>query len=186
MSENGEIYTAGKNFTLLPALTAWTNSTSGRVFRESILCIDLTLRTFLLLLSTINNPPFPFSDNSWSASADLGPNKLLDFGSKEITTFNAETVAMTPVLGQLDTAVEWLSVHSVSVPAVPSGDAKLARPSRAQFGCLPSHNHRRSSQPEYVKGWKMANNSYLNVSLKVLTKLQLQNPCMQSKHRVCD
>ena len=27
--ENGEIYTAGKNFTLLPALTAWTNSTSG-------------------------------------------------------------------------------------------------------------------------------------------------------------
>ena len=28
MSENGEIYTAGKNFTLLPALTAWTNSTS--------------------------------------------------------------------------------------------------------------------------------------------------------------
>merc|ERR1712218_483950 len=28
MSENGEIYTAGKNFTLLPALTALTNSTS--------------------------------------------------------------------------------------------------------------------------------------------------------------
>ena len=29
MSENGEIYTAGKNFTLPPALTGWTNSTSG-------------------------------------------------------------------------------------------------------------------------------------------------------------
>jgi len=29
MSENGEIYTAGKKFTLLPALTAWTNSTSA-------------------------------------------------------------------------------------------------------------------------------------------------------------
>ena len=29
MSENGEIYTAGKNFTLLSALTALTNSTSG-------------------------------------------------------------------------------------------------------------------------------------------------------------
>ena len=29
MSENGEIYTAGKNFTLPPALTAWTNSISG-------------------------------------------------------------------------------------------------------------------------------------------------------------
>ena len=29
MSENGEIYTAGKNFTLPPAVTSWTNSTSG-------------------------------------------------------------------------------------------------------------------------------------------------------------
>ena len=29
MSENGEIYTAGKNFTLLPAVTAVTNLTSG-------------------------------------------------------------------------------------------------------------------------------------------------------------
>ena len=29
MSENGEIYNAGKNFTLPPALTAWTNSTSA-------------------------------------------------------------------------------------------------------------------------------------------------------------
>ena len=28
MSENGEIYTAGKNFTLLPAVTALTNITS--------------------------------------------------------------------------------------------------------------------------------------------------------------
>ena len=32
MSENGEIYTAGKNFTLPPALTALTNSTSGFLF----------------------------------------------------------------------------------------------------------------------------------------------------------
>jgi len=30
MSENGEIYTAGKNFTLPLALTALTNSNSGR------------------------------------------------------------------------------------------------------------------------------------------------------------
>ena len=29
MSENGEIYTASKNFTLPPAVTALTNSTSG-------------------------------------------------------------------------------------------------------------------------------------------------------------
>ena len=28
MSENGEIYTTAKDFTLPPALTAWTNSTS--------------------------------------------------------------------------------------------------------------------------------------------------------------
>ena len=28
MSENGEIYTAGKNITLPPAVTEWTNSTS--------------------------------------------------------------------------------------------------------------------------------------------------------------
>ena len=28
MSENGEIYTAGKNFTLPLALTGWTNSTA--------------------------------------------------------------------------------------------------------------------------------------------------------------
>ena len=30
MGENGEIYTAGKNLTLPPALTGWTNSTSGK------------------------------------------------------------------------------------------------------------------------------------------------------------
>ena len=28
MSKNKEIYTTGKNFTLLPGLTGWTNSTS--------------------------------------------------------------------------------------------------------------------------------------------------------------
>ena len=32
MSENGEIYTTGKNFTLPPALTAWTISTSASPF----------------------------------------------------------------------------------------------------------------------------------------------------------
>ena len=39
MSENGEIYTAGKNFTLPPAVTAWTNSTFGdddRYLSESL------------------------------------------------------------------------------------------------------------------------------------------------------
>ena len=32
MSKNGEIYTAGKNFTLPPAVTAVTNSTSVFLF----------------------------------------------------------------------------------------------------------------------------------------------------------
>ena len=35
LSENGDIYTAGKNFTLPPALTAWTNSTSSKVLPKS-------------------------------------------------------------------------------------------------------------------------------------------------------
>ena len=34
MSENGEIYTDGKNFTLPPAVTALTNSTSVRRVRK--------------------------------------------------------------------------------------------------------------------------------------------------------
>ena len=34
MSEKGEIYTAGKNFTLPPAVTAWTNSTSVEIVLE--------------------------------------------------------------------------------------------------------------------------------------------------------
>ena len=35
MSENGEIYTGGKNFTLPPAVTAWTNLTSDPGERRS-------------------------------------------------------------------------------------------------------------------------------------------------------
>jgi len=35
MSENGEIYTAGKNFTLPPGLTGWTNSTSDPKEKKS-------------------------------------------------------------------------------------------------------------------------------------------------------
>ena len=36
MSENGEIYTAGKNFTLPPALTAWTNFTSDETPKRGL------------------------------------------------------------------------------------------------------------------------------------------------------
>ena len=39
MSENGEIYSAGKNFTLPPALTAWTNSTSDCVVHYFVFTI---------------------------------------------------------------------------------------------------------------------------------------------------
>ena len=35
MRENGEIYTAGKNFTLPPVVTAMTNSTSGDPIGQS-------------------------------------------------------------------------------------------------------------------------------------------------------
>ena len=44
MRENGEIYTAGKNFTLLPGLTGWTNSTS------EILELRCLTKTHLILL----------------------------------------------------------------------------------------------------------------------------------------
>ena len=37
-SENGEVYTTGKNITLPPALTGWTNSTS-----DSSLFLDLDI-----------------------------------------------------------------------------------------------------------------------------------------------
>ena len=40
MSENGEIYTAGKNFTLPPALTAWTNSTSALLLPSKHLIVQ--------------------------------------------------------------------------------------------------------------------------------------------------
>ena len=49
MSENGEIYTAGKNFTLPPALTALTNSTSvpGKVFIQTHFPTSPTLAALL-------------------------------------------------------------------------------------------------------------------------------------------
>ena len=39
MSENGNIYTAGKNFILPPAVTALTNSTSILIIRTSPLVL---------------------------------------------------------------------------------------------------------------------------------------------------
>ena len=57
MSENGEIYTAGKNFTLPPALTALTNSTSGheRMF-NNLLTIESVKKIPLTFLRKDTNP----------------------------------------------------------------------------------------------------------------------------------
>ena len=45
MSENGEIFTAGKNFTLSPAVTAWTNltSVSAKIALELTNVLDTTI-----------------------------------------------------------------------------------------------------------------------------------------------
>ena len=52
MSENGEIYIAGKNFTLPPAVTAWTNSTSEPdwLILEAITSYYLALQALYLVL----------------------------------------------------------------------------------------------------------------------------------------
>ena len=52
MSENGEIYTADKNFTLPPALTAWTNSTSAG--RDYIVCQGCSFYCQLSKVRTLN------------------------------------------------------------------------------------------------------------------------------------
>ena len=56
MSENGKIYTTGKNFTLPPAVTAWTNSTSDQH-------IIIYIRLLLALENTKlkNNKHYPHS-----------------------------------------------------------------------------------------------------------------------------
>ena len=59
MSENGEIYTAGKNFTLPPALTGWTNSTSAHVV-VNVFSLDIKLKTHqdchVIYQSTLPSP----------------------------------------------------------------------------------------------------------------------------------
>ena len=55
MSKNGEIYTAGKNFTLLPALTGWTNSTSGSLVRfETNICSLVGFETNIFVGRTLD------------------------------------------------------------------------------------------------------------------------------------
>ena len=49
MSENGVIYTAGKNFTLPPALTAWTNSTSAMMMT---MMMTMMIMTTMMTMTT--------------------------------------------------------------------------------------------------------------------------------------
>ena len=56
MSENGEIYTAGKNFTLMPAVTAVTNSTSDTENHKNK--VDLTKHIYIIE-RTYYCPPYP-------------------------------------------------------------------------------------------------------------------------------
>ena len=66
MSKNGEIYTTGKNFTLPPGLTGWTNSTSVQTTKS-------TLRTMIFRFgfykqafkhSPESNHQYPFSSRN--------------------------------------------------------------------------------------------------------------------------
>ena len=56
MSENGEIYTAGKNFTLPPALTALTNSTSVKILVSSFSVSKERSRKFPQIQNHIDDP----------------------------------------------------------------------------------------------------------------------------------
>ena len=73
MSENGEIYTAGKNFTLPPALTAWTNSTSEAIIKSgtqlnSAECNTLTQQ----LICCVQSSPANTSAEQWDCNGIAG------------------------------------------------------------------------------------------------------------------
>ena len=55
MSENGEIYIAGKKFTLPPAVTAWTNLTSVSITNE---CVENGYCKYLHIGEGNDDPPF--------------------------------------------------------------------------------------------------------------------------------
>ena len=69
MSENGEIYTTGKNFTLPPAVTAWTNSTSAHKF----------LRNFFSNIAKGNQPISKYELNC-ARIVSRRPCKLREIG----------------------------------------------------------------------------------------------------------
>ena len=69
MSENGKIYTAGKNFTLPPAVTQWTNSISAHKFLRK-------------LFSNIAKGNLPFSKYELNCARTVSqrPCKLREIG----------------------------------------------------------------------------------------------------------
>ena len=75
MSENGEIYTAGKNFTLPPALTALTNSTSDV---KSQFALRATLRSVVGDKFCCKKLPrnFPPSGDGLVVATHYQPTKL--------------------------------------------------------------------------------------------------------------
>ena len=79
MSENGEIYSAGKNFTLPPALTALTNSTS---------VLHLLFLGLFLLGTKSSLFPAPFiSDQMFSFFVLKSSPFLLIFSGKTFSVF---------------------------------------------------------------------------------------------------
>ena len=76
MSENGEIYTAGRNFTLPPALTGWTNSTSAlplikkdHIANTALVMILVILRGLCELLHREGGPQ---GEQAWQVGARRG------------------------------------------------------------------------------------------------------------------
>ena len=51
---SGEIYTAGKNFTLPQAVTALTNLTSGKTIIKMVKCLKTCLKTIAYLILTLS------------------------------------------------------------------------------------------------------------------------------------
>ena len=83
MSENGEIYTAGKNFTLPPALTALTNSTSVVVVIMAMMVLMLMMALLAWLVVLIIRYLFNGICNN-EAIRESWPAKILQFGQKSV------------------------------------------------------------------------------------------------------
>ena len=73
MSENGEIYTAGKKFTLPPALTALTNSTSA--WRTCRACLKYL---YVVLEMVVDAKRLPFCPTASTTAPSLQISQYLE------------------------------------------------------------------------------------------------------------